>query len=474
MEEKQMKTLGGYEIVDEKAREEIHVVSEKADEALSLAKGATKAFVYDTYSDMIAELNALDKAELLVNFHVMIRTVCVPDLWISGVSDEHVEYTYTSNEDFIVDLTEDGIVQVGYFILSALETQKVDLSEYVKNTDYAGLGKVGVASINSVLGISVMNNANYENTLTIRSARETDIDAKTSFYYPITPSILDYAVMKALSDSKLEWTDEQKQLARALLGAIGSNNVHADNGLAILGNGQLIISPPIHSLINDRNKDDAYSQRRAVTLSVLDYAVKKALSDCKLTGDDVWTDEEKAKALELLGGVPKFTDKATGQAYYLYGVNANGTLVQVGVSYNNTAQQNRVPQYGANGILFVGTPTEDSHATTKKYVDDGFVGKPTTGDGVLYFDSGLNPTVVKITDGTVANAYQIPRYAQGGVLPVGTPSEDAHATNKKYVDDLVTSTKDSIALKDASTGQKYNIRINDGVLEMVLVDEEVE
>ena len=34
--------------------------------------------------------------------------------------------------------------------------------------------------------------------------------------------------------------------------------------------------------------------------------------------------------------------------------------------------------------------------------------------------------------------------------------------------------KDSIALKDASTGQVYNVRINNGVLEMVLVDEEVE
>ena len=109
---KEMKTLGGYEIVDEKAREDINIVAEKANEALSLAKGATKAFVYDTYADMISELNALDKAELLVNYHVMIRTVCVPDLWISGVSDEHVEYTYTSNEDFITDLTEDGIVQV--------------------------------------------------------------------------------------------------------------------------------------------------------------------------------------------------------------------------------------------------------------------------------------------------------------------------------------------------------------------------
>lgn len=228
---KEMKTLGGYEIVDEKAREDINIVAEKADEAYSLAKGATKAFVYDTYSDMISELNQLDKAKLLVNYHIMIREVCVPDLWISGISDEYVEYTYTSNEDFIVDLTEDGVVQVGYFVLSALETQKVELSEYVKNTDYATASKCGVVKVDSRQGISISQSSGV---ISVVSANESEIDEKSSGRKPITPSILDYAV-------------------------------------------------------------------------------KKALSDCKLSGDDVWTDEEKAKALELLGGVQKkYVDDLVG------------------------------------------------------------------------------------------------------------------------------------------------------------------
>lgn len=222
---KQMKTLGGYEIVDEKAREEINVVGEKADEALSLAKGATKAFVYDTYSDMIAELNALDKEELLVNYHIMIRTVCVPDLWISGVSDEHVEYTYTSNEDFIVDLTEDGVVQVGYFVLSALETQKVDLLEYVKKTDYAGEGVSGVINTKDYWGTAT----NDTGGLYIVCASLNDIDAKANDYKPIVPQNLDYAVMKALSDSKIEWTNEQKQRARTILGITESYENNNNN-----------------------------------------------------------------------------------------------------------------------------------------------------------------------------------------------------------------------------------------------------
>lgn len=300
---KEMKTLGGYEIVDEKAREEIHVVSEKADEALSLAKGATKAFVYDTYSDMIAELNALDKAELLVNFHVMIRTVCVPDLWISGVSDEHVEYTYTSNEDFIADLTEDGVVQVGYFVLSALETQKVELDDYVKKDDFATRDKLGLVYANPTRGISVTTDGG----LIIEAASSTDVDNR-AYYIPITGRILDYAVMKALTDPKNhEWTDEQKQLARALLGSVGFNDkatssdlglvmAHSNYGVMVNNNGLLVIAQANNTEIDGRTNGF-----KPLAPKNLDYAVKKALSDCKLSGDDVWTEEEKAKALELLG-----------------------------------------------------------------------------------------------------------------------------------------------------------------------------
>lgn len=478
MKEKQMKTLGGYEIVDEKAREEINIVAEKADEALSLAKGATKAFVYDTYSDMISELNQLDKAELLVNYHIMIRTVCVPDLWISGVSNEHVEYTYASNEDFITDLTEDGVVQVGHFVLSALETQKVELDDYVKKDDYANSEQGGV--IRLYQGTSMGLGITGSGYLYAVGASQSDIDTRTNANKGIPTTQLDYAVMKALSDSKLEWTEEQKQLARELLGSVGTSDyasaVKAGTLKTAYGYGTAMIGDTLY-LYKALNADidKRTSNYLPIVPSNIDYAVKKALSDCKLSGDDVWTEEEKAKALETLGGVPKFTDKATGQAYYLYGVNANGTLVQVGVSYNNTAQQNRVPQYGANGILFVGTPSEDSHATTKKYVDDGFVGKVTT-------ETDIQQAYVKGADGSqkmvnvtnISQANTIVERDGSGNFYVSAPTLSSHVTTKKYVDDLVTSTKDSIALKDASTGQVYNVRINNGVLEMVLVDEEVE
>ena len=84
--------------------------------------------------------------------------------------------------------------------------------------------------------------------------------------------------------------------------------------------------------------------------------------------------------------------------------------------------------------------TEEEKASARNLLNA--LQKPTVGNGVIYLDGGLNMSVVKITDGTVASAYQIPIYAQGGVLPVGTPTMDEHATTKKYVDELFKSITD--------------------------------
>jgi hypothetical protein len=453
---KEMKTLGGYEIVDEKAREDINIVAKKTDEALSLAKGATRAFVYDSYNDMISELNTLDKSTLSINYHVMIRTMCVPDLWVSGVSDEHVEYIYTSNEDFIVDLTEDGIVQVGYFILSALETQKVELDDYVKNDDYATSTKAGVVKTNYAWGV----NASADGGLSICKALDSEIDGKTNTTKPIVPNNLDYAVMKALSDSKLEWTEEQKQFARALLGSVGTSDyaskdvagvMKADlkKGISVDEIGCAVIYQA--SKYDIDKKSNVYNP---ITPFRLDYAVKKALSDCKLTGDDAWTNEEKAKALELLG-----------------------VILSVG------ATKDTVVLRDGDGRIYTQTPKFDSHAATKKYVDEGFVTKDSkvetwlAGNSTLYatkYDSNGNPTQSVEYVTSTPTSGRIPRWYGDGRIRTNAPQEELDATNKKYVDDLVTSAKDSIALKDASTGQVYNVRINNGTLEMVLVDEEVE
>lgn len=94
--------------------------------------GANKAVSFTSYSGMIGTLSTLPKTAYSVGQNIMIVTLSVPDLWVSDVAEESATYTYVSDSDFVNELNTNGSVQVGYFKLSALETQKVDLTEYAK------------------------------------------------------------------------------------------------------------------------------------------------------------------------------------------------------------------------------------------------------------------------------------------------------------------------------------------------------
>ena len=157
----------------------------------SIAKGANQAIGFDTYEAMVSGLNGASSAVYRLGQSIYITTLGIPDLWISSIEETPVLYEYTSDADFIAALGLNGFVQVGYYKLSALETQKVDLTDYVKDTDYATGSKGGVVRINASYGIN-RNTVNH--SLYIIGATNADIDAKTNIYKPIVPSNLDYAV----------------------------------------------------------------------------------------------------------------------------------------------------------------------------------------------------------------------------------------------------------------------------------------
>lgn len=92
--------------------------------------GSNKAVVYADYSSMVMALNSASVDAYAVGQNIYIETLDVPDLWISGVSETSTPYTYTNDSVFNLRLKNSGSVKVGYYTLSALETQKVDLSVY--------------------------------------------------------------------------------------------------------------------------------------------------------------------------------------------------------------------------------------------------------------------------------------------------------------------------------------------------------
>ena len=70
-------------------------------------------------------------------------------------------------------------------------------------------------------GIKVVSNG----LIAPQMASNAEIDGKTQQYTPIVPANLDYAVKKALSGTEQAWTEEEKQSARNLLGAISKDSI---------------------------------------------------------------------------------------------------------------------------------------------------------------------------------------------------------------------------------------------------------
>lgn len=101
----------------------------------SIAEGANIAIVFDSYSELVTFFNA-ESDSLKVGTNLYVKTIDVPDLWISAVEETSVSYTYTTDEDFLTYINGNG--QIGYYKFSELETQKVDLSNYATLTDLSG------------------------------------------------------------------------------------------------------------------------------------------------------------------------------------------------------------------------------------------------------------------------------------------------------------------------------------------------
>lgn len=166
-------------------------IQEKADTAISIAKGANQCKTYGDYPTFIEAFNLIPRDKYIVGQDIRIIQVNVPDLWVAYIEEESIEYTYTTDEDFINELVTNGTVQVGFYKFGMLETQKVDLTEYVKNTDYATETTGGVVKVNASYGVRISPTTQ---ALQIAGADESVIDNRTSAFKPITPYYLDYAV----------------------------------------------------------------------------------------------------------------------------------------------------------------------------------------------------------------------------------------------------------------------------------------
>lgn len=112
----------------------ISAIQNTANTAKSIAEGANQSLSFSNYQAMITAFNSLANNAYNVGQNIMIITLNVPDLWISSIESTSQTYTYTTDEAFTTALETNGYVQIGYYRLSALETQKVDLTNYYTKT----------------------------------------------------------------------------------------------------------------------------------------------------------------------------------------------------------------------------------------------------------------------------------------------------------------------------------------------------
>lgn len=193
--------------------------------------------------------------------------------------------------------------------------------DYVKNTDYATETVGGVVKVKQTNGLRVLSG-----TLDVCAANKSEIDSRTPNEYPlymissntrlpITPAMLDYAVKVALSNCKIEWTDEEKAAALGLLGAVGNTEYGGYRQIGLMGISGNALETGVqvsNGLINifSANKERIDAKANGATPLVpkyLDYAVKVGVT----TNTIELTDEEKAAAQAWLGVTELIGDIST-------------------------------------------------------------------------------------------------------------------------------------------------------------------
>lgn len=148
---------------------------------------------------------------------------------------------------------------------------------------------------------------------------------------------------------------------------------------------------------------------------------------------------EKAVSTQLDTKVNK-----TSTASQLYGTASANT--QTTITYTAEVTNGAIVQRGStNGQIAVPlTPTADAHAASKKYVDDIDTAiqneldtkvDKTNGNSKIYGTTNAGVQTTYDLDSS-ATANTIAYRSTGGTLNVGTPTANAHATTKKYVDDI--------------------------------------
>ncbi len=145
---------------------------------------------------------------------------------LPGYGDEDTIYLLPNTNSEVDNMYDEYICMAGQWELLGKENIHVDLTDYVKNTDYANKEKAGVISfLSSGYGGLSMYQDKY---LCISRASEVSINSKTERYCPITPDKLDYATKVGITTNTIPLTAEEQAAAQSWLGGSMIKTIEPD------------------------------------------------------------------------------------------------------------------------------------------------------------------------------------------------------------------------------------------------------
>lgn len=161
---------------------------------------------YEEYQNELSEKGYCDKIAVDYN-NQLFR---VPTINNDGDKKHYIVAAEGSMSQSIMDWS----AWQGSLEGKANKTDIPDLTNYVKNTDYATSSKHGIIKVDLATGINVDGTGKAY----ISKATDSLVTAKTNNYRPLTPSNIDLAVKTGITTNTIELTNEEKTNAKNWLG----------------------------------------------------------------------------------------------------------------------------------------------------------------------------------------------------------------------------------------------------------------
>lgn len=104
----------------------------------NLINGSKYAYSFQTLEEMVTDQNKgllhVSADEYKQGGQLLMQQTGVSDYWITMIKDTQASYTWIDDETFESDVESAKMLQIGYYVITKLETGSIDLTQYVKKT----------------------------------------------------------------------------------------------------------------------------------------------------------------------------------------------------------------------------------------------------------------------------------------------------------------------------------------------------